>query len=588
MITYKAPLQDYQFILSELLAEDLAQTGQQGFALEDYMAIIEEAAKLCEAELLPINRQGDEQGCSFDGERVKTPEGFKAAFDQFAQGGWIGLNADAEFGGMQLPLFLNVILHEMIMASCFSFGDYVGLPQAAMKTIAAHGSEEIKQRFLPRMVSGEWSATMCMTEPQCGTDLGLISASAEPIGEDGYRLNGTKIFISGGDHDLSENIIHLVLARLPDAPEGVRGLSLFLCPKFNLNDDGEITGRNGVNVVRLEKKMGYRAASTCEMFFENAEAQLLGEPHKGLKAMFTMVNTARLLVALQGLGTSETGYQTALAYARERRQGRALTGVVDVDRSADLLLVHPDVRRMLLATRSFNDAGRALALWLAMQMEQAEHHSQADKRQRAADLVALLTPVVKASFTDLGFESCNNAMQIFGGHGYIRDNGLEQLVRDCRIAQIQEGANSIQALDLIGRKLNMHDGRLWNAFSEEVKATTSEAASSPAVSHFAIALKDAFYALQSATEDLNRRIAKDANEIGAAGVDYQKAFALVTFGWMWLKIAQVCATRTDEFSQSKCAVARYFFARELPKVKLHLQVAATGADVLMSVDEALF
>jgi alkylation response protein AidB-like acyl-CoA dehydrogenase len=591
MLNYRAPLADYRFLLHDVLAAPAALAGcfdDDLLSPDLFDSVVEEAAKLCESALLPINRDGDEIGCTLSGDVVTTPPGFRDAYDLFRQGGWIGLAADPDLGGQGLPFCLNAVLQDMMMAANLSFGDYVGLPQAAAKTIAAHGDDHQRQLYATRLISGEWCATMCMTEPQCGTDLGLISMAAKPQSDGSYRLAGSKIFISAGDHDLTPNIVHLVLARLPDAPAGTRGLSLFLCPKFMPDEHGAPGDRNAVQVVRLERKMGYHATSTCEMLFDDATAWLVGEPNRGLAAMFTMVNVARMLVALQGLGTAEAAYQAAAAYARDRRQGRSLAGPVDPAAKADPLIVHPDVRRMLLSMRSFTEAGRLIALWYAIELDIAERHPDDARRTRASDLIGLLTPVIKASFSDLGYAACNDGMQIFGGHGYIRDTGVEQLVRDSRIAQIQEGANGIQALDLIGRKLGGNGGRAWQAFIAMVRDEIAACGNAPETADFANRLAAALDRLERATGALQQRVTADPVAMGAAGVDYQRAFALVLFGWAWLQLARHSVGSDQPQRAASLHVARYFFERELPRIDACLAIADAPAGGLMDMPDDLF
>ena len=590
-MAYKAAIDDIKFAYFDL--HDVPSLLKGAFAEElldpDLAdATFRELGKLCENTLAPLNRVGDEQGCKLEDGNVTTPPGFADAFTAFSEGGWIGLNASAEFGGHGLPGVLNVVMHEMLMSSNLSFADYIGLPQAAMKTIAAHAPDPLKEKWLPELVSGQTCATMCLTEPQCGTDLGLIRMKASPIEDGVYSLSGNKIFISAGDHDLTDNILHLVLARLEDSPPGVRGLSLFLCPKWL--EDGSDKTRNAVHPVRLENKMGYKAASTCEMQFEGAKAWLIGQPNRGLHAMFTMVNTARLLVALQGLGTADAAYQAAAEYAKDRLQGRSFTGPTNPDGPADPLIDFPDVRRMLLSTRSFTEGARAIAIWIGAQIDIAENSEDEAARAIANDIVALLTPVIKASFSDFGYRSCNDCMQIFGGHGYIRDTGVEQFVRDSRIAQIQEGANAIQALDLIGRKLRANDQRAWGAFCGLIDATLSDLQNHPELSAYQAALSGAFEDVKSATQDILARLEDDPNLMGAAGVDYLRAVALLMFAWMWSRILISVQSRpsTDPLRKSKTDLATYYFERELPAVQLHLSLARLPSATLMQMPASSF
>ena len=587
---YQAPLRDYHFVLHEVLgAESIlaALPSHSDLTMEDVDAVLTEAGRLCADVLLPINRIGDEVGCTLADGRVVTPPGFREAYRTFADGGWIGLCAHPEHGGQGLPRALNFALHEFIMSTNLSFGDYVGLPQAAYQTIDAHASDVLRQRYLPHLASGEWCATMCMTEPHCGTDIGLITTRAVPRPDGAFAISGTKIFISGGDHDLAENIVHLVLARLPDAPPGVKGVSLFLVPK-RLPDDA--MRPNDLRAAKIERKMGYTASVTCEMLFEGATGWLVGEANRGLRAIFTMVNTARLLTAIQGLGTSEAAYQSAVAYARDRRQGRALAGPRDVNEKADQLLVHPDVRRMLLFARSFNEGARFLAMWTALHIDRSSKSASAEDREESEDFAAFLTPVLKAFFSDIGFESCNACMQVFGGHGYIRDHGMEQLVRDCRIAQIQEGANGVQALDLIGRKLPMHGGRLWGRVRQLIAHFLEASSSVARMEEFAVPLRDALERMTAETEALIHRTASDPDEIGSAGVDYQHAMGLLLFAWAWAQMASVALKhdQSDPFYAAKIHTARFFFGRVLPGLEVRLRVAASGAGLLMNMPDDFF
>ncbi|MFL5256077.1 MAG: acyl-CoA dehydrogenase family protein, partial [Rhodopila sp.] len=470
MQIYKAPLRDMRFVLHELhdSASLSSLRGLEEVSPDLMDSILEEAGKLAEEVLLPTNAPGDELGCVLENGVVRTPKGFKEAYDAFREGGWTSLAADPEYGGQGLPESLNKIVEEMICATNLSFSLYPGLTHGAYQAIVAHASDELKQAYLPKMVDGTWSGTMCLTEAHCGTDLGLLRTRAVPQGDGSYRITGSKIFISAGEHDLTENIIHLVLARLPDAPRGTRGISMFLVPKFVPNADGRPGARNGVVCTALEHKMGIQGSATCQLTFEDATGWLVGEPNKGLATMFTMMNSERLSVGIQGLGAAELSYQGAVAYARERLQGRGLSGAKDPGKPADPIIVHPDVRRMLMTVRAYTEGCRALAGWVARQLDEMERSNDPDTRQRAEDFTALMTPVVKALFTDLGFEATNLSMQVYGGHGYIRDHGMEQIVRDARISMIYEGTNGIQALDLVGRKLPQGTGRLLRTFFHPV------------------------------------------------------------------------------------------------------------------------
>jgi len=592
MLEYQAPLRDYQFVLHELLkvSDTYAEIERYAEVNEELIdAVAAEAGKVCEKSLLPLNQIGDQQGCHLENGNVTTPQGFKEAYDIFSQSGWIGLSANPEYGGQGLPELLNILVHEMIMSTNMSFGDYIGLPQGVITVLDNFADDVIKDTYLPKLISGEWCATMCMTEPHCGTDVGLLRTKAEENADGSYTISGTKIFISGGDHDLTDNIIHLVLARTTNSPPGVRGISLFVVPKFIPDDQGSNGERNPVHATSLEHKMGYAASATCQMSFEGAKGWLVGEVDKGLRLMFTMVNATRILTGLQGLGTSETAYQAASHYAKDRLQGRSLTGPAYPEKSADPLIVHPDVRRMLLSSRAFNEGGRALALWLALQLDISGHHPDEDKREKANDIVGLLTPVVKACFSDMGFESCNNCMQIFGGHGYIEDYGVEQLVRDCRIAQIQEGANGIQALDLIGRKLTMNNGRAYQLFISKINDFILKHENDADLQPFVAPLKESLGKLQDLTDLVLSSIQDDINEMGAAGVDYQRIFGLVSLGWMWAEITAISIDKTDDaFYDAKVRIARYFFDRMLPQIDGLASVVRAGGSSMMEIPEAYF
>jgi alkylation response protein AidB-like acyl-CoA dehydrogenase len=462
MPTYKAPLDDMKFILNDVIDYSRLTTlpGYADFDADTAMSVLEGAAQFCEEVLQPINQSGDAEGCRIAEGQVTTPAGFKAAYHQYVEAGWPALAADEAFGGQGFPQTLRFAVEEMICASNLSFGMFPGLSHGAYHALLMHGADELKAIWLPKLVTGEWAGTMCLTEAHCGTDLGLLTTKAEPQADGSYAITGNKIFISAGDHDLTDNIVHLVLARLPDAPPGIKGISLFIVPKFLLNADGTPGAENGVRCVSIEHKMGIKASPTCVLAFENSIGWLVGDVHKGMRGMFTMMNAARLAVGMQGLGLSEVAYQNAVSYAKDRLQGRSLTGPKNPAGPADPLIVHPDVRRSLMTIRAFNEGARALSLWVGTHIDLHEKSDDAQVRKDADDFVALMTPIVKAYFTDMGFECTNMALQIYGGHGYIREYGMEQFVRDARIAQIYEGANGIQALDLVGRKLPQDGGRL--------------------------------------------------------------------------------------------------------------------------------
>ncbi|MBT3170228.1 MAG: acyl-CoA dehydrogenase, partial [Rhodospirillaceae bacterium] len=461
MQTYKAPLRDMRFVLHEMLeADQLSKLpGYEDATADTIDAIMEEGAKFCEDKLLPLNRIGDEEGCTYENGVVRTPSGFKQAYDDFVGAGWQSISSDPKYGGQGLPALLNFVIEEMVCSTNLAFGVYPLLSRGAAALIETHASDTLKDTYLPHLTDGSWSGTMCLTESHCGTDLGLIRTKAVP-GEDGkFRISGSKMFITGGEHDLADNIIHLVLAKLPDAPDGVRGISLFLVPKVNVKADGELGPRNGVSCGSIEKKMGIHGSATCVLNFDDAEGYLIGEAHKGLRCMFTMMNGARLGVGMQGLALGETAYQSASAYAKERRSGKSLARGADSGEKADPIIVHPDVRNMLLTARAYNEGTRALAYWTALKLDISTKHPDAEVRRDADELVQLMTPIIKAFLTDRGFEAANLAVQVHGGHGYIAEHGMEQLVRDARIAQLYEGTNGIQALDLVGRKLGMKTGR---------------------------------------------------------------------------------------------------------------------------------
>ncbi|MCG7360262.1 acyl-CoA dehydrogenase C-terminal domain-containing protein [Roseomonas sp. ACRSG] len=578
MPAYTAPVDDMIFVLGELLDAPavLAPLGGEEVPLPLMAEVLSEAGRFCEKVAQPINRSGDEEGCVLENGAVRTPKGFPEAYAAFVEGGWPGLSHAPEHGGQGLPRVLQVLFDEMLSSANFSFGLYPGLTRGAVEAIGRHADAGLKEVYLPPMVEGRWMGAMALTEAQAGTDLGLLRAKAEPQVDGSYRITGSKIFISAGDHDLAENIIHLVLARLPDAPPGVKGISLFLVPKFLPDAEGRPGQRNGVSVGSIEHKMGIKASATCVMNYDEATGWLVGAPHQGLRAMFTMMNAERLFVGIQGLGIAEAAYQGASAYARERLQGRAPGAAAG---GAQPILVHPDVRKMLLSIRAFAEGGRALAAWTALEMEKAARHPDPAARARADGMVALLTPVIKAAFTDLGFEAAVQGQQVFGGHGYVREWGMEQLVRDARIAQIYEGTNGVQAMDLVGRKLTMDGGALPRAFFAEIR----DSLAAHAASEFATPVLEALSRLEAATEALAARAAADPAETGAAATDYLRFFALVALGWMWARMALLPSA-----PPAKQAVARFFMARVLPQtVALELALKA-GAAPLMALEEAAF
>ena len=595
MPVYKAPLDNIRFVLNDVLDTSLV-TSLPGFedATPDTIdQILSEGAKICEDVLFPLNQSGDKEGCTFENGVVRTPKGFKEAYDTFASGGWCGLSADPAYGGMGLPMLVNTVMQEMICAANMSFGMYPGLSQGAYEALHFYGTDEQKATYLPHLITGEWSGTMCLTEPHCGTDLGLIKTKAIPNADGSFAITGTKIFISAGEHDLAKNIIHLVLAKLPDAPEGVKGISLFVVPKF-MPKDGGVGARNGIACGSIEHKMGIKASSTCVMNLDGATGWLVGEPHKGLRAMFTMMNAARLGVAMQGLGIAEVSWQNGLNYAKERLQMRALDGAKAPEKVADPIIVHPDVRRMLLTMKAVTEGSRALSYWTSMHLDISHKHPDAAVRAEADDLVALLTPVLKAYQTDMGFEIASTAMQIYGGHGYIWEHGVEQYARDARIAMIYEGTNGIQALDLVGRKMGQGYGRLLRRFFHPVTKFIEENQAKPELAEFIFPLAKAFAKLQQATGLIAQKGMKDPNEAGAASSDYLRMFALVALGYMWCRMVIAANKKLAEgkgdkaFYESKLHTARFFMTRMLPEVDSRFKNVQAGAATLMDLKAEAF
>ncbi|NFV79651.1 acyl-CoA dehydrogenase C-terminal domain-containing protein [Magnetospirillum aberrantis] len=596
MASYKAPLRDMRFVLFELMGgDDLASLpGYEEFTRDLIDPVLEEAAKVCEEVLHPLNRSGDEEGCTFENGVVRTPKGFIEAYKTFRDGGWTSIACDPAYGGQGLPKSVNTLVEEMICSANLSFGMYPGLSHGAYVSLHGYGSDELKDAYLPKMVDGTWSGTMCLTEPHCGTDLGLLRTKAVPQDDGSYKITGTKIFISAGEHDLTENIIHLVLARLPDAPKGVKGISLFLVPKFMPDSDGNPGPRNGVACGSIEHKMGIKASSTCVMNFDDATGWLIGQPHKGMQAMFAMMNTERLSVGIQGLGLAEASYQGAVTYARERIQGRSLTGVKHPDKAADPIIVHPDVRRMLLTQRAYVEGCRALGAWAARALDLQKHHTDPAVQEENEEFVALITPVIKALMTDLGFEATNLGVQVFGGHGFIREHGMEQYVRDCRIAQIYEGTNGVQALDLVGRKLPAKAGRNLRRFFHPVAEYIETHVEDDTMGEFVQPLAKAFVRLQQATAQVARAGMANPDEAGAAATDYLRLFGLTALAYLWARMVEVSlpkvggADDSDGFYTAKVNTARFYMERVLPQTNgLFAQIMAGGKSI-MAFDEAAF
>ncbi len=596
MPTYKAPVEDVLFLLNDVFHLE-RYNNLPGFAdatPDVVQAILAEGAKLCEEVIAPLNRVGDQEGCrrAEDGS-VRTPSGFKDAYRAYCEGGWMGISAPAEYGGQGLPTTLNTIMQEFVSSANLAFGMYPGLTQGAIAALYVHGSEEQKRTFLPKMIEGAWTGTMNLTEPHCGTDLGLLKTKAVPNGDGSYAITGTKIFISAGEHDLSENIIHLVLARIEGAPAGTKGISLFVVPKFLLDGEGRPGARNAVSCGALEHKMGIHGNATCVMNYDGAKGWLVGEANRGLNAMFVMMNEARLAVGVQGLAQGEVAYQNAVAYAKERLQGRSLTGPKSPDKPADPIIVHPDVRRTLLSIRAFTEAARALVLWTALRSDVAHRSEDEKERQAAEDHMGLLTPVVKGVLTDLGFDSAVKAQQMLGGHGYIEEWGMSQFVRDARITQIYEGANGIQAMDLVGRKLAKDGGRAVMAFFNEVGAFCQESGADEAMKPYVAPVSQALGHLQQATMwFMNNAMARPDNA-GAGAYDYMHLFGLVAMGYMWARMAKAALARKANggdaaMMDAKLITGRFFMERLLPETAAHLARISAGADAVMSLPAEAF
>ncbi|ROL67732.1 acyl-CoA dehydrogenase [Pseudomonas protegens] len=592
MADYKAPLRDMRFVLNEVF--EVAKLWAQLPALaetvdaETVEAILEEAGKVTARSIAPLSRSADEEGCHWKDTAVTTPEGFPQAYQTYAEGGWVGVGGDPEFGGMGMPKAVSAQVEEMVNSASLAFGLYPMLTAGACLSINAHASEELKTTYLPNMYAGVWAGSMCLTEPHAGTDLGIIRTKAEPQADGSYAISGTKIFITGGEHDLTENIIHLVLAKLPDAPAGPKGISLFLVPKFMVNVDGSLGERNPVSCGSIEHKMGIQASATCVMNFDQAIGYLVGEPNKGLAAMFTMMNYERLGVGIQGLATGERSYQNAVEYARDRLQSRSPTGPQAKDKVADPIIVHPDVRRMLLTMKAANEGGRAFSTYVAMQLDTAKFSEDAETRKRAESLVALLTPVAKAFLTDLGLETTVHGQQIFGGHGYIREWGQEQLVRDVRITQIYEGTNGIQALDLVGRKIVGSGGAFYRLFADEIRHFTTTADGQ--LGEFTRPLNAALDNLDELTAWLLDRAISNPNEIGAASVEYLQVFGYTAYAYMWALMAKAALGKEQEegFYASKLGTARFYFARLLPRIHSLTASVKAGSESLFLLQAEQF
>jgi 3-(methylsulfanyl)propanoyl-CoA dehydrogenase len=597
MPIYKAPVDDALFLLNDVFHLD-HYGNLPGFsdASPDVVeAVLREAAKFSEEVLTPLNRVGDKEGCKRAGDgSVTTPTGFKDAYKQIVEGGWIGISVPPEFGGQGLPATLTEIVNEFFCSANMAFAMYAGLTQGAIAALLTHASGELKMKYLPKMVEGVWTGTMNLTEPHCGTDLGLLRSKATKQADGSYKISGTKIFISAGEHDLSDNIIHLVLARIDGAPAGTKGISLFLVPKFLVKDDGSLGARNAVGCGSIEEKMGIHGNSTCVMNYDGATGWLIGEENRGLNAMFVMMNEARLGVGVQGLALSEVAYQNAAAYAKERLQGRSISGVKYPDKPADPIVVHPDVRRILMSIRAFNEAARALVMWTALKSDVAHRSDDEKERKSADDHMGLLTPVIKGVLTDSGFANAVLAQQIFGGHGYIAEHGMEQFVRDARIAQIYEGANGIQALDLVGRKLGKDGGRAIMAFFNEVQTYLKERANSDAMNVYLKPLGQSLAHLQQASMWFMQNAMAKPDNAGAGSYDYMHLFGLVALGYMWCRIAEAALAKLPKANGSaarlnaKLVTARFFMERMLPETATRLARIEAGAASTMELKDDAF
>ncbi|NWB83329.1 acyl-CoA dehydrogenase C-terminal domain-containing protein [Pseudomonas gingeri] len=590
MPEFNAPLRDMRFVLHEVFNASQLWARLPALAetvdAETADAILEEAAKVTGNLIAPLNRSGDEEGAQWHGGQVSTPKGFKDAYATYLEGGWVGLSGNPQFGGMGMPKMLAVQFEEMLYGANSSFALYSALTSGACLAIDAHASEALKERFLPLMYEGRWAGSMCLTEAHAGTDLGLIRTRAEPQADGSYRISGSKIFITGGEQDLTENIIHLVLAKLPDAPPGAKGISLFLVPKILVEAEGSLGAANAVSCGSIEHKMGIKASATCVMNFDGASGWLIGEANKGLAAMFTMMNYERLSIGIQGIGCAEASYQNARSYARERIQSRAPGGAVAKDQIADPIIVHPDVRRMLLSMKAMTEGGRAFASYVGQQLDLAKFSDQPDERHNAEALVALLTPVAKAFFTDTGLDSCLHGQQIFGGHGYIREWGQEQLVRDVRIAQIYEGTNGIQALDLLGRKVLGNAGVALRLFTAEIRHYAAQ----PGVT-YADDLLDAVQRLESLSDWLQEQAVDDPNTIGSACVEYLHLLGYVAYAYLWARMDRVAQDKHSEepgFYGAKRATARFYFSRLLPRILSLEQSIRAGSASLFGLEAEQF
>ncbi|BEP33783.1 acyl-CoA dehydrogenase C-terminal domain-containing protein [Variovorax sp. V59] len=597
MPSYNPPLRDMQFVLHEVLnvADELKALPAHAETDADTInAVIEEAGKFAAEVTFPLNISGDEEGCTLDKatHEVKTPKGFKDAYARYVEGGWPALSCDPAFGGQGLPFVVNQCLFEMLNSANQAWTMYPGLSHGAYEALVAHGTEEQKKTYLPKLTSGEWTGTMCLTEPHCGTDLGLLRTKAEPQADGTYRITGSKIFISAGEHDMADNIIHLVLARLPDAPKGSKGISLFVVPKYKVKADGSLGERNPIFCAGLEHKMGIHGNATAQIVIEGATGSLVGEPNKGLQAMFVMMNAARLGVGNQSLGLTEVAYQNALAYAKDRIQMRSLSGVKAKDKEADPIIVHPDVRKMLLTAKAYAEGGRALQIFCTLLLDKAHNHPDEKVRKDSDELVALLTPIVKAFITDNGHIATNACMQVFGGHGFIKEWGMEQFVRDNRINMIYEGTNTIQSLDLLGRKVLGNNGASLKKFGKLVAKLVEEEGVNEKMAEFINPIAGLGDQLTKFTTEIGFKGFQNPDEVGAAAVDYLRVAGHFVFGYLFARMAQVAlreiaAGNTDPFYVAKLQTARFYFAKLFPETATLMRTARAGSKVLMDTDAAL-
>ena len=593
MGSYAPPLRDMQFVLHEMLdVESTLKTlpAHADLDVDTINAVIEEAGKFASDVIFPLNQSGDQEGCHWHDTVVTTPKGYKEAYKQYVEAGWPALSCDPEYGGQGLPVSLNNVLYEMLNSANIAWTMYPGLSHGAYEALHAHGTDALKSTYLGKLATGEWTGTMCLTEPHCGTDLGLLRTKAEPQADGSYSITGTKIFISSGEHDMAENIVHLVLARLPESAKGTKGISLFIVPKFLPNDDGSVGARNPVSCGSLEHKMGIHSNSTCVINLDGAAGWLVGEPNKGLQAMFVMMNAARLGVGMQGLGLTEISYQNARNYAKDRLQMRSLSGVKAPTKEADPILVHPDVRRMLLTQRAYAEGARAFTYWIALEIDKELSHPDEAVRAEAADMVALLTPIIKAFITDNAFECTNHGVQVYGGHGFIAEWGMEQYVRDARITQIYEGTNGVQALDLLGRKILSDMGAKMKKFGAIVRSFVEDNGVDMAMQEFVNPLGDIAVKVEKLTMEIGMKAMANQDEVGAASVPYQRVVGHMVFSYFWARMAKIALEKQnqDDFYKAKLATARFYFAKLLPETAGYIRQARAGNASLVEMQDDWF